>query len=1177
MSKGNNPNDTKEPVSAKLEAATFREVFIVPDTGEVYAFKVDKFPQDTYKDFEDLLEKQSELNKANIKLREASEKLDKEVREKKKSIADTYKSQSKELDMDKELSTLEITTADEYNQAIKDSEKAFKSCDDALAKAVGGGFKSLRENENSFVEVISLSRGRPILLSKSKFDELTANYDHKGKLEEPEEVKPCGAPAFMALTKLVEKEEADELMRKKIISSFKDVNGQVKLDHWSKGEQGTLPLGNSANKALKKFNESAKISANKDKELFDTIKTRLRQTEFGVDDAEFVLRNLRDLYGKKNEESKETEGSKFIDEKLGTIDDMYTSTEKKEKETNEDSITTDDTATKEPKSTIKYTVPSLTDEDKGKATRNELQEDMDSKGLPPKLWDASASAKVLRYSAAAGASAAMNLKEGKIDYSVTAEAKFDIIDAKAETNCWLPSDKGAHFYFKAGVRKSIVQYSEPPQNAEDNTNEIATFFLNSSFITAPAARALLINLKEAENIITANNSIGATFAGLSDNEKAYVSLRAHTDKIASDKYNLRLSWLRVLSTFAFIYKDVNAWDKFSLKKLWGANEYLYMRYVLGEDFDFSPYQIRRAEQKASFLKEEHFGENLIKELEPQVAPASTTSVQEYYDRINGIAYINGLQWEEETVIESTEGVDSEEYNKIFKIPTIGKLDEYVKDLKFTYDVDFPVVVDAYMDYLHDTVIRQEKLTSLNLDKLLIVRGNISGVGEKETPKNTSEINYKDRKVDVLCHLISGVKQSTENSTIDFGHIRLALNGYVSAWAGVYASVTAGVQVESDKLMLLKGLQPQEFTEEQEREIENKDVIGAKGSKEKGTKVDEGASASLVGDAFAGAKAEAGVKMVLDWKKPEDEKFAQLAEAGYSVVGSAGAGATVDFRIGYDVKSGKFVCYMKAEATLGIGCGGSVSFAVSANAIIDFIKLVYEKLSEVDFSFLDVFETEKEGARLDVYKMFSQTVLELIKKGHFVGALSTASVGIVAAEAGTVLAKGQELVLQWKYSSQERDGLEKLAETIGYGPDINNDNVDDDNLEHSEIMNYLTPEVKGRILYLLTKYKLDFFGDIMTLDWNGANEKLALKIFKHGIKSKNDYQQTLKHYINGTTKVREKLTHQVSNPKSIDEEPTSEDEAKKHAKMLKNQEWLKSAMFSDNESGALFDRLIAKFQ
>ncbi len=1158
MSKGNNPNDSNITGTAKLNAATFREVFIVPDTGEVYAFKEASFPNDTYKDFQELLEKQYELNKANVKLREASEKLDKEVREKKKSIADTYQSQSKELDMDKELSTLEITTKEAYNKAIKDSEGAFKSCDDALAKAAGGGFKSLRENKDSFVEVISLSRGRPILLSRGKFDELTANYDHKGKLESPDEITPCGAPAFMGLTKLVKQNEVDPLFKKKLKSSFKDVNGQVKLKHWSAGVEKPviIPMGEAANEALKKFNENAKVSANKDQSTFDTIKTRLRQTDFGVDDAEFVIRNLRDLYGKKNEDSKETEWTKFVDEKLGTIDDMYA-------------------ATGNPGSTIKYTVPSLIDEDKGKATRNELQEDMDAKGLPPKLWDASASAKMMRFSAAAGASAAMNLKEGKIDYSVTAEAKFDIIDAKAETSCWLPSDKGAHFCFKAGVRKFTVSHKETI-NVEDDTNERATFFLNSSFITAPAARALLINLKKAEEIISANNATSATYAGLSSNEKAYVSLKAHSDKVAADDYNLRLSWLRVLSTFAFIYKDVNAWDKFSLRNFWGSAEYLYMRYVLGKDFDFSPYQIRRAERKASFLKDEHFGENLIKELEPQIAPASTTSVQEYYDRINGMAYIDGLKWEEDTVVESPEGVDIEEYNKIFKIPTIGKLDEYVKGLKFTYDVDFPVVVDAYMDYLHETVIKQEKLGSIDLDNLLIVRGNISGVGEKETPKNTSAINYKDRKVDVLYHLVSGVNEHTENSTIDFGNVRFALNGYVSAWAGVYASVTAGVQVESDKLMLLKGLQPQEFTDEQEEEIENKEIIGAKGKKEKGTKVEEGASASLVADAFAGVKAEAGVKMVLDWKKPEEEKFTQLAEAGYSVVGSAGAGANLDFRIGYDAVCGKFVCHMKAEATLGIGCGGNVSFAVSANAIIDFIKLVYEKLSEIDFGFLNIFESEDEGAFVDVYKMFSQVVLELIKKGNLGGAFAAVHFGLVAAEAGFILAKGQELVRAWDTSAKEREGLENLAETLKVGPVIDKDNVND-NLEHSEILEYLTPEVKGRILYLLTKFKLDFFGDIMQLDWNSANEKLALKIFKHGIKSKNDYQQTLKHFINETTKIREKLQHQKSDPKSIEEEPKPEDEVKKYARMLKNQEWLKSAMFSDNDTGALFDQLVQKYQ
>lgn len=478
-------------------------------------------------------------------------------------------------------------------------------------------------------------------------------------------------------------------------------------------------------------------------------------------------------------------------------------------------------------------------------------------------------------------------------------------------------------------------------------------------------------------------------------------------------------------------------------------------------------------------------------------------------------------------------------------------------------------IEAYFDLVHSTIEQNDIIDPINTKDLLITRANLFAVGESQASVLTPNKSVSDRTIDVMCYTIESVREDKVDGTFDFGHMRILFKGYLSAWAGVEASVTAGLEIKMDELKVLKGYQPPELSPEEKKDV-GKDATGGSRKVEKGSEAEQGASLGAAATAFAGAKAEAGVKAMLEWQKPETNIFSLFAEAGYSVSGMAGAGASAEFKVGYDSYSGKFVCKIKAEATLGLGCGGCFSFAVGADALLDFVKLIYQKLEDVDFSFLDIFDGKDDGDGIDVYKLYCQTLLELIKSGNVMGSLTAITAGVVAIHMAPMIALGGVFSDRWTDPGEEEEqkGLKELAACID---------------KDSEVLEYLNPETKGRVLYLLSKYSIsDFWDNVWELDWNRENEVLALKLIKKGIKSKRDYQETISHMVDyKTASERSRNRHeqkaQVSGAKSIEDEKTDTKMVLKQRRIQMGENWLKDTLFNDSEDWEKFDELIKHYQ
>lgn len=1124
--------DASNRKSASLEPVVFQEIFIVPDTKEVCFFET--FEDSNYEDFKLLLDKQQELAKANEEVKKASIKVNEDRNKEKKKAAGEFKKQV-QLNMDEELKVIKtpkIKARESFNNAVEKADKAFVDCDKALEKATGGSFKALAKETVKPVEVLSLTRNRPILLAPDKFEEIKS----KAKvIEEGSKWKTSQGTDdndFMGLVRSLKNKDG-EYDKKTINSAFKKVNGSVKLADWPKTakKEGNASFGNEKlAKFLENINEHATASTNKDKVLSDAIKKRLDDTKrkkkvFTVDDAEYVITSLRDLYVKTNEETPaDPKFVEFVTKNLGQVQDTY----------NEDP------------NTPYYTVHALTNTRHGSTRRKELLAKMDKTGVPTKMWDASASAKIMRYAATAGGSATCDLTKGVVNYTLKAEAKLDLVDAKAETNCYLPSDEGAHVCFSAMIRKKVAKYNKPKKIEKDD----ASFFHDSSFVAACTAQGLLVNLNEARKSIL-NTNVSAILDGVQKKDRGYVSLVGKTDKSGSDSHNNKLSRYRVFAAYAFIYKDVDAWFYFFKKKIWGETEANYMIKILCADKDVFDKLEEDSRSLPPYPMSDH-----------QSSPAK-----------------QGLfSWENHFNILGSDNYPSKKYTEYFERIPEGKMANFGSSHSRynSNDLNWENVlkkrIKAYFKLVHSTIELKESIKPINTTDLLITRGNLLAVGESQATSSTPNKSASDRTIDVLCYTIKSVHEVKGKGPLDFGHIRILFKGYLTAWAGVEASVTAGLEIKMNKLKVLEGFQPKELTDEEKADV-GKGALGGSKKTEKGNELgadDQGGNLGAAATAFAGAKASAGVKAMLEWQKPETNVFSLFAEAGYSVSGMAGAGASADFKVGYDSVSGKFVCKMKAEATLGVGCGGAFSFAVGADTLIDFVQLVYQKLADVDFSFLDIFETETEGAEIDVYKLYSQTLLELIKSGNVTGTLAAASVGAIAIVMAPLIATGSRLAATWDSPREEdeKKGLEELATCIK---------------KRSDILAYLNPETKGRLLYLLSKYSISsFWDDVWELDWNHENEVLALNLIETGIKSKRDYEETISHMVDFKTaldrsKNRNKQKAYASAAKSIDDDKSETKMVIKQNRIQMGEKWLKDILFNDFEDCDKFDKLTKKYK
>ncbi len=144
--------------------------------------------------------------------------------------------------------------------------------------------------------------------------------------------------------------------------------------------------------------------------------------------------------------------------------------------------------------------------------------------------------------------------------------------------------------------------------------------------------------------------------------------------------------------------------------------------------------------------------------------------------------------------------------------------------------------------------------------------------------------------------------------------------------------------------------------------------------------------------------------------------------------------------------------------MGPGFGGQVDLTVGIGQCWDFITLVHGELRRHNFSYLDLFEKENDESGMDVFELFSAWQ----RKIFFLSSLPIVGPAMVT---GSSALKIHQLLVDFRELLVDRENSKVIqAQT---------DNLIETLHEKPELLKYLTPETKGRILYGLLSVPIDW--------------------------------------------------------------------------------------------------------
>lgn len=266
-----------------------------------------------------------------------------------------------------------------------------------------------------------------------------------------------------------------------------------------------------------------------------------------------------------------------------------------------------------------------------------------------------------------------------------------------------------------------------------------------------------------------------------------------------------------------------------------------------------------------------------------------------------------------------------------------------------------------------------------------------------------------------------------------------------------------------------------------------------------TELDDQQGANVKLEAFVGVKATLGIKGGLMWQQPQASQFKALGSVGYSATGMAGIGAGLDFQVGFDRRTGRFVIHCKAELAFKLGVGGGFSFTVDAIHVKDFLVLLYNELSDAEFNIIDLFA--KEGDLNTAFDAFCSFQYELFKLGGGggVAAGAAATGGVMAVSAvQAVFNYRTDLLYRWERWDEDSEAAHRLAETL----------LDEE--EARELLGYAFPETKGRLLNTLISAGTTQ-RDINLLS-GGFDERReeAVVVVLESIQHAREYQEVMEH-------------------------------------------------------------------
>ncbi|MEJ2456294.1 MAG: hypothetical protein P8103_19390, partial [Candidatus Thiodiazotropha sp.] len=294
----------------------------------------------------------------------------------------------------------------------------------------------------------------------------------------------------------------------------------------------------------------------------------------------------------------------------------------------------------------------------------------------------------------------------------------------------------------------------------------------------------------------------------------------------------------------------------------------------------------------------------------------------------------------------------------------------------------------------------------------------------------------------------------------------------------------------------------------------------------------------------------GLKGSADWKRPsqkpkygekfEPSEFQALGSIGYTVTGMVGIGGKFDLKIGFDQTSQRFVMRFTAEACLGPGFGGQVDITVGIGQCWDFITLVHGQLKRHDFSYMDFFEKENDESGIDVFELFSAWAWKMLKSGNLPAAGAAIAVGASAEMVIEILSDARGIIREWERTETVQKQTDELINTLHEKP---------------ELLKYLTPETKGRILYDLLSVPVDWserLSNWSSLDINKRREEAALILIREGVISWTDWRETLEHM------------GEIQSGRLIPRVAPNATHEQKAQRVRENIAWLQSELLNDEE-------------
>jgi|GEM_PF-2327352 len=754
----------------------------------------------------------------------------------------------------------------------------------------------------------------------------------------------------------------------------------------------------------------------------------------------------------------------------------------------------------------------LVDKSKRKLIRDEIAR----KPLPSTCWDASAGAQLMRYTMGATAKVEFDLlKKGKL--AVGADASFDaaLAEAKADGRFMLPDNNGHSLKPKINVKEEIIQY-KPYGNSNSaefdykknnvNPNADTPYFAVDNSLLIPSGADNLFSMFQHWDVLkqTANRSNSNT-----ERRDMFVQVVGHTSATGSNDYNDRLGRRRAAIVADFIAEKVENWIGHFKSGHWGQAETEFMAYVIlihsgNIAVDVNWDRVGRSESKTS----------LVDQIKHQV-PDLEQERAKVLPQLQNILFLKRGNWDDP-------------HPSFSRGQTKTKLQRLIEQ--------YCQVLKLYAS--------QRNSTSITWDDSLLKKIRLSSTpfiskGETALAVNTDQEIFKNRRCDFIALEIDRENSKIVDTEAELylGEIRATFEGSISAWAGANIGLGGEVALAAPQGML--AVVGAVRDERRNGKVSDKTIVQAKGA------LEAGANAA----AFAGAKAELGLRASVDWRPPpkesepgksvEPSKFGALGSAGYTVTGMLGIGGSAEFKVGFDQDSSRFVIKMKAEACLGPGCGGQFNVTVGVGQCWAFITLIHGELERHNFSYLDVFEKAEDESGLDVFELYSAWAWKMLQQGN-IWAGPAFAVGKSVEMIVDCLSGGRELIRDWEKREVIQEQTDTLIETLHQKP---------------QLLKYLTPESKGRILYDLITVEVgvgEYLGNLVDFDLNKKREEAALILIEEGVVSQRDWRETLEHL------------GEIEGGELVPQVAPNADPATKAQRVIQNTEFLKSKLLNDPE-------------